>query len=63
MDILMNYETAKELVNSIGWDGFMQKMNDKYGRNFYSISKDWYENKQYICKLKGARGDLIINWE
>ena len=63
MDITMNHESAKETVNKIGWDGFLQEMNDKYSFNFYSVSNSWYDDKKFICKLKGAYGDLIINWD
>lgn len=59
----MNHEATKNIVNDIGWDGFLQLMNDKYSRNFYSVSNAWYDDRKYICKLKGARGDLIISWE
>jgi hypothetical protein len=64
MDILMNYDYAVMIVDSKGWEAFFQLLKNMYpSYHLYQVSKDWYEDDQYICKAKGARGDVVIGWE
>ncbi|MFP7445197.1 hypothetical protein SFC50_16030 [Bacillus infantis] len=60
----MEYEKAKRLVDEKGWDGFFDHFNEEYeDRNFFQCSEYWYDDKSYICKFKGGRGDLVIGWK
>lgn len=64
MNLTMTRKHIKQLVDVYGWSGFLQILNEFYsGFNFYTVSKAWYDDKNYICKAKGQHGDLIINWE
>jgi hypothetical protein len=63
MNVEMIYAQLKSMVNIYGWDAVMKLLDEKYGFDFYSISKDWYEDRSFGCKLKGAKGDLIIHWK
>ncbi len=64
VDALMSFEDANQLVNQVGLDGFMKQFEEKYGYNFYSISNYWYNanDKNFACKIKGTKGDIIISW-
>ncbi|MGE6755983.1 hypothetical protein ACQKFO_21515 [Rossellomorea sp. NPDC071047] len=63
MEILMDYNSAKKLVEVYGWSYFLKMFNKKYpGYRLYSVSKAWFEERKYICKLKGGGGDIIIRW-
>lgn len=64
MDILMNYDYAASIVDSQGWDAFMELLQKMFKEfNLYTVSISWYEDDQYICKAKGAYGDVVIYWE
>lgn len=63
MNLTFNYNLLLTIYNAIGAEGLLQLFNSIYGNNFYSISEDWIYNSEYICKLKGENGDLIISWE
>ncbi|MNV63243.1 hypothetical protein D3C71_1558260 [compost metagenome] len=62
VDICMEYDEAKRMVDKKGWEYFVSYFNSRKKLDLYSCSKDWYEDSKYICKLKGAKGDLIIGW-
>lgn len=64
MCILMNYDYAVSIVDSQGWEGFFEYLQNLYPDfHLYQVSKAWYEDDQYICKAKGGKGDVIIDWE
>ena len=62
MNVTMDYETARNLVDELGWTGFINAMNVGNENQYYKCSTAWLDDKSYMCKLKGARGDLIIQW-
>ena len=31
-------------------------------RDLYQISTDWRDDRKYILKARGARGDVIVGW-
>lgn len=63
MEIIMDYNTAKRMVEVFGWSYFLKLLNKKYpGYRLYSVSKPWLDDRKFICKLKGEGGDLIIRW-
>lgn len=63
-DGIHNYESAKEFVKEFGWDDFLEALNENYpGRKLFSVSTAWYNNMDYLCKAKGANGDVLIGWE
>ena len=56
-------EQAKEVVREKGWDAFLSRLQTEFpDRDLYSVSTSWYDNPKYICKAKGARGDVVIGW-
>lgn len=61
MEIRANYDHFSVLVKNFGWNGLLEHLNNVIPSfNLYSVSQDWLENRKYICKARGARGDLII---
>lgn len=63
MNVSMEYSEAIDLYNILGIEGLMNFFEERYSFNFYSISTAWIDSSNYICKLKGAKGDLIVCWE
>ena len=59
MDITIDYEMAKTL----GVEKLLTYLEDFYPElDLYSISTDWADDRQYIAKCRGSKGDLIISW-
>ena len=64
MSIKLDYLNAVQFVNINGWDKFLEMFKEKYPQfELYSCSISWLYDEDYICKIKGIYGDLIINWE
>lgn len=62
-DEIMEFDEAKRLVDKYGWNGFLSYFKDKFpDRSLYACSQYWYEDRKYICKMRGTRGDIIIGW-
>lgn len=63
MDIEMNYDEALDIIKREGEDGFFNHIDKMYPEfRLFKMSTDWIESQDYICKFKGGRGDIIINW-
>lgn len=63
MDVRMDHEKTKLIVDEKGWSGFIEHVNGYFvNYELYSCSQDWYDNSEYICKLRGTNGDVIIGW-
>jgi hypothetical protein len=64
MDYILNYDMLKRIVKVCGWDDFLMFLQDMCPAfEIYSVSMDWFDNKDYICKAKGVYGDVVIGWE
>lgn len=63
MDVIMEYEDGKAIVDVWGWEGFVNYFEDQFNYRFFTCSQYWYDDSQYICKMKGANGDIIIGWQ
>lgn len=64
LDIKLEYEMLKKVVAENGWDDLLIFLQDMFPNfDLYSVSQDWYWNRQYICKAKGVLGDVIIEWK
>ena len=54
-----------ERVDRVGNVGFAAPAKD-VGRHstrcVHSAVVDWERSSEYICKARGARGDLIVTW-
>ncbi|GEL76577.1 hypothetical protein TMU01_08120 [Tenuibacillus multivorans] len=64
MDLKMEYKHAKNIVNNHGWGYFLNCFQQIYpDRHFYGCSQSrYFVGSEYICKLKGKNGDLIVGW-
>ncbi len=63
-EIVMRRSDAMDKVNNLGISGFLSVLSFRYPwLGLYQISTSWLWNPQYVCKAKGADGDLIITWE
>jgi hypothetical protein len=63
VDKLLDYEGTRNYVNEVGFDQFVAELEKEYSYRFFSCSEAWLMDPKFICKLKGARGDLIIGWK
>lgn len=61
-DKMMYHDEAKAIVKESGFEGFVEKLDHEFGYNFFSCGIHWYDDSKFICKLKGAKGDIIIGW-
>ena len=58
MDFKLNYETMLKLTNNEIMDLFEQLTNF----NLFSMNISWRKSREYILKLKGQKGDVVITW-
>jgi len=65
IDMLMDYEDAVRIVKSLGFDGWVKHVAQKFPyHKLHSASTAWYEDgPKYIAKLRGLSGDVIIDWK
>lgn len=64
MELAMDYQTLRTICIKLGRDKFFNMFCDMYKNlDFYTMSVDWMDNKQYILKFKGSCGDLIVSWK
>ena len=62
-DGVFSHSDTKEIVDIYGWDTLLDKLNGDFpGRSLYSVSTDWHNDSQYLCKARGSKGDVIIGW-
>lgn len=63
MVITMNHENNVRLVDALGNRVFLEMLQEDYPQlDLFKCSWDWVEDSSFICKAKGTRGDLIIQW-
>lgn len=64
LDLIMDWEQAAQIVKDFGWNGWMGYMTAKFpSHDFFQASQDWFRlGPEYIAKLKGASGDVLIGW-
>ena len=59
-DMIMKHADAKRLDN----EAMFGVINSIYpDRELYSMSLDWRKNKQYVLKVRGVKGDVLIGWQ
>lgn len=58
MNLKLNYETLCKLTN----EEIMSLFETLTKFNLYSMSTDWRNDREYILKMKGGLGDIIISW-
>lgn len=58
MNLKLNYETLCKLTN----EEIMSLFETLTKFNLYSMSTDWRNDREYILKMKGRLGDIIISW-
>lgn len=64
MDYSMNYEEAIKLVREQGFQGVIDKFNEEFpGYDLYSCSTSWEDSDEYILKLRGTTGDVVVGWD
>lgn len=62
-DVYMSHADAVRFVQTNGMAKFVALMQAEYPHyKLYSCSLDWRNTDQYICKLRGTSGDIIIGW-
>lgn len=62
-DVVMRHSEAKEYVKEHGYDAFVQEVDKDFGYKLSGASMYWEHDRNYICKMRGGRGDVIIGWE
>lgn len=64
IDRLMSNKETSKWVKEHGYDKFLDRMNEEYpDYNLSSVSVYWEDDPNYICKLKGENGDIVIGWD
>ena len=59
----MSYSVATAIVFRFGLTGFLTILQLRFpALGLYSVSTPWLHDAKFICKAKGARGDLIVSW-
>ena len=59
-DMLMAHSDAKVLDN----ETLFNTLDSIYPeRELYSMSLDWRKDKQYVLKVKGVKGDVLVGWK
>lgn len=59
-DMIMKHSDTKRLDN----EEMFGVINSIYpDRELYSMSLDWRDNKQYVLKVKGIKGDVLVGWQ
>ena len=58
MEMTLNYELMKHKTDQ----QIMTQLNQLSELQLFSMSSDWRENRKYILKLKGSKGDLLVYW-
>lgn len=63
MNVKIDYKATKKIVDKLGIEALLNFAMISYPElELYSISEDWLDSEQYICKCRGIYGDLIIEW-
>jgi len=58
--MIMKHSDTKRLDN----EEMFGVINSIYpDRELYSMSLDWRDNKQYVLKVKGIKGDVLVGWQ
>ena len=64
MDLVFDYQFLKNLHEMLGEKKFFELFEKTYPDfELYYCSKDWICSDEYILKLKGENGDIVISWE
>lgn len=64
MILTLNYGYAIGIVDLEGIEQFLGYIQDIFPTlELFKISTDWMEDSRFICKVKGTKGDVIIEWE
>ena len=59
-DMIMKHADAKRLDN----EAMFGVINSVYPeRELYSMSLGWRDNKQYVLKVEGIKGDVLVGWQ
>ena len=64
MEICVNYDDYKMLVDKYGFEGLLDFVRVNYPEyDIYKISQDWYyEGNRYILRCIGMMGDIVFMW-
>jgi hypothetical protein len=62
VDIELDYDETVNLFKKGTNDEFLDYLNDVCDYDLYSFSLDWIQNRRYVLKAKGTKGDLVVRW-
>lgn len=58
-DIIMSWEKHRNISPQV----MLDRLKTKYPeRELYCVSLDWKRSKEFICKARGVKGDVIVGW-
>ena len=65
IDFLMDWEDAAYIVKTLGWDAWVEHVGKAFPRReLFNSTMDWFRHgPEYVAKLKGVRGDVIVGWK
>lgn len=68
MELIAHYNDILNIYNKHGFAGVLAVIANHAKESFgtdlelYSLSTSWIQDKQYIMKAKGVKGDVIVTW-
>jgi len=62
-EAILEYEKTKKIFENKGKDYFFKLFERIFKSELYSFSEYWLEDKKFILKFKGSKGDVIISWK
>lgn len=62
-EAILEYEKTKKIFENKGRDYFLKLFERIFKSELYSFSEYWLEDRKYILKFKGSKGDVIVSWQ
>ena len=65
IDLILDWEEAANVVRVFGWDAWLRYVGEQFPRcGLFDSSMDWFRHgPEYIAKLRGVKGDVIVGWK
>lgn len=62
MIIEKDYFATIGMVEHIGLTSFIEQLEEEYQLELFKCSTAWLSDRTFGCKVKGVKGDLLIQW-
>lgn len=58
----MDFKINRNTLNKLNNEEIIELFENITNLNLYTISEDWRDSDEYILKLIGTKGDVIVYW-